>query len=112
MAQQLFDAWACNGSCETERGCNCWTGSRKAGKVSEADIDARRAEREAAIQAWRLRFIYPRQIPDNTLAKMIQEGTLAGPYKRTEPTTVTWRQRVSRFVRRHLIDWETPRAEP
>jgi hypothetical protein len=112
MTHQLFDAWACNGACETERGCDCWTGSRKAGKVSEADLDARRAEREAAILAWRLRYMQPRPLTDDALAAMINDGTLSGPYKRTEPVCTTWRQRISRFVRRHLIDWETPRAAP
>lgn len=96
----------CDGSCETQMGCACWAASRK---LTEADLDARRAEREAAAIAWRLRYMGPPPLPDATLAAMLKDGTLSGPYRRVQPATLTLRQRLERFVRRHLIDWETPR---
>lgn len=46
--QQLMNSRACNGACETEAGCNCWSGVQVVRhKLSESDLDARQAERDA-----------------------------------------------------------------
>lgn len=37
--------------------------------------------------------------PEATLAVMLSEGTLAGPYRRTHPVTLTTRARFVRWLR-------------
>lgn len=91
-----MDSRSCTGACETERGCSCWSG-----KVTEADLDARRAEIEAATIARRQRYMAP--LSDFALAQMASEDVITGPHKRPEPMTVTWRQRLARWWRRHVV---------
>jgi hypothetical protein len=101
MQQQIFDARSCNGACETEMGCNCWSGVQRVQptKLTEADLDARRAEKEAATIERRARYM----LTADALAVMADEQTITGPYTTTEPTTVTWRQRLERWWRKHIV---------
>jgi hypothetical protein len=70
-------------------------------KATEADLDAHRAEIEAAVIARRARYMQP--ISHNAMARMIDERTITGPYTTTETQTVTWRQRLLRWWRKHII---------
>lgn len=35
-------------------------------------------------------------------AQMLAQGTITGPHRRTKPVTLSWRQRLSRALRRAL----------
>lgn len=86
----------CGGACEGGP-VDC-TGARK---CTEAHLDARRAEIEAATIARRQRYMAP--LSDAALAQMASEDVITGPYRNAEPVTVTWRQKLARWWRRHVV---------
>ena len=97
---------ACNGACETAAGCNCWSGVAMIGrttypaKCTEADLD----RHESARQQF-LRLVRPSRPAGTSIADLLlASGAVEGPYRPTHPVTLTWRTRLARWWRRHVID--------
>lgn len=62
-------------------------------KLTEADLDRHRADMQMPSDP----------VSDQSLARMLSDGTISGPYRATEPVTVTWRMRLARWWRRHVV---------
>lgn len=82
----------CDYDCRQGRNCP----ARK--KLTEAALDRHNADMRMPAEP----------LPDAALAQMLADGSIEGPYRPVRPMKTGWRLRLDRWVRRHLIDWETP----
>jgi hypothetical protein len=57
-----------------------------------------RSERHAALDAY--------APPD--VDRLLQTGAMAGPYRRTQPLTLTWRARLVRALRAVALNFTSP----